>query len=66
MAASAEIIAQITANPCAARSCDAQVAHCYAGQWTAHAPHHYEVQQMAWMGGGTIQMHCPGPRTDRA
>lgn len=60
MAASPAIIRQITANPCTDTACANAQDDCYAGQWTVHPAHHYEVRLMAWQGGGVEQRHCPG------
>ena len=42
-------------------ACELQEGNCYAGQWTVHAPHHYETQG-AGMNFylGKYQVHCPG------
>lgn len=60
MAISPKVLAQITANPCKA-ACDNRTEPCYAGHWTAHKPHHYEVIGMGTLRHlGKHMVHCPG------
>ena len=49
-------------EPDAEHACRADGAEqaCYAGQWTIHGPHDFEVERAAWRGGGKHHLHCPG------
>lgn len=56
-----KLLQSLAENPCdGPEECEAAQEPCYAGQWTVHSPHHYEVHRMAWRGGGTEMIHCPG------
>lgn len=54
------LLASLAEDSCSDRACTASVHDCYAGQWTVHKPHHYEVTRQKWMGGGVEILHCPG------
>lgn len=60
--ASESILKQIQEFPCKPAECrQTDGEHtCYAGQWTVHGPHDYEVRRQAWRGGGTGWIHCAG------
>lgn len=58
-----DLMATLSERPCVG-ACEAPVEDCYAGQWTVHGPHHFEVHLMAWKGGGVELRHCPG-KTER-
>lgn len=56
----AGLLASLAEDSCADVTCPARTEDCYAGQWTIHGPHHFEVTRQKWMGGGVEVIHCPG------